>query len=496
MTKPLAVLFVASEVTPLAKVGGLADVAGALPIALRRQGIDARILMPFYGAIDRSRHPFTKIADRIEVQARGQAHAVSVWKTVLPTSDVPVYLIDNDHFFGGDRVYYDASAFVNQFVEFERFLFFGLAVAAVLPRLEFQPDVLHCHDWHTGIVPVLVRRVHKSGVEKHVPATVFTIHNLANQGRWIAREILDFVGLDKSDDPALSEWQDNQDLNLMATGIRSADWVNTVSPGYAREILTPEYGEALQDVLTTRRDRLTGILNGIDVDRFDPATDAAIPAPYAAEQFDRKSENKRALQTRLGLQPDPSAPIFGFVGRLTDQKGMDLIGEVIDRLVAHRGQVVILGAGMNEYETIARDAARQYPGAVSTTIGFDPVLAQLVYAGSDFFLMPSRFEPCGLGQMIAMRYGTIPIVRATGGLKDTVPNYTKDQVAGRGFSFDDYAPGALWAAIEKALALYETPDKFATLGRRLMTIDFSWDASSRAYIDLYASALQTRKEQT
>jgi starch synthase len=486
MSKPRSVLFLASEVTPLAKVGGLADVVGALPIALRRQGVDARILMPRYGTIKPETVAMTE-RFTFDVPLQAGKETVRILEGQLPSSDVPVYFLDNERFFGGERIYFDASAFVNQFVEFERFLFFSLAAVATLPHLDTTFDVLHCHDWHTGLVPLLVQRAERLGELPKRPATVFTIHNLANQGRWNAQEILGFTGLTDEDHPVLVERQAGSDLNLMAIGIKTADWVNTVSPQYAKEILTPEYGVELDPILAKRGDQLSGIVNGIDVDRFNPATDPSIPARYDIDSFARKADNKAALQKKAGLRVDPNAPLFGFVGRLTDQKGLDLLAPILDQLVEQGGQVAILGTGMDEYQKLALAAMAKHRGAVHATIGFDAAFAQLIYAGCDFFFMPSRFEPCGLGQMIAMRYGTIPIVRATGGLQDTVPNYTGE--AGRGFSFDAYSSEALWEAIERALQLYRDRDAFATLAKRDMAVDFSWDASSRAYLELYTNAL-------
>ncbi len=486
MSKPLSVLFVASEVTPFAKVGGLADVVGALPIALQRQGIDARILMPRYGTIDPSTVPMTE-KFTFPVSLPSGEETVRVLEGRLPAGDVPVYFLDNERFFGGERIYFDASAFVNQFVEFERFLFFSLAAVQVAPHLMPDVDILHCHDWHTGMIPLLLQRSERLNPERKRAATLFTIHNLANQGRWNAEDILRFTGLTVADHPALGERQDGRDMNLMSLGIRTADFVNTVSPQYAKEILTPEYGDGLDAVLTQRRDRLSGILNGIDVDRFNPSTDPAIPARFDADSLHRKAENKLALQQQCGLTVDQDTPLFGFVGRLTDQKGMDLVGANIDRLVERGAQLIILGSGMNEFQDIALAAAQKYPKSVFTKIGFDANFAQLIYAGSDCFLMPSRFEPCGLGQMIAMRYGTIPIVRATGGLVDTVPEYTGQ--SGRGFSFEEYSAEGLSAAVERALTLYKDQAAWSELAKRDMLSDFSWDESSRKYLNLYTNAV-------
>ncbi len=496
MTHPLKILFVASELSPLAKVGGLADVVGSLPIALTKHGVDVRIIIPKYTVIDESKYPSSLVEDALTVNLNGENKPVAIWQSRLPGSDVPIYLIENDEFFGARCIYYDTSAFVSQFVEIKRFLFFQLAVAQTLGAYGWTPDIVHCHDWHTGLIPALLKQRQPSEPAAPKPATVFTIHNLANQGKWNADEVLGFFGLTAEANPAFSLRDKDNDFNVIGQGIAGADAITTVSPQYAKEILTSEFGEGLESDLAKRQDRLSGILNGIDVDRFNPATDPLLPQRYSPGDWGKKAANKEALQKACGFTLEPNAPLLGFVGRLTDQKGMDLIGPVADQLVSLGCRLVILGTGLPEYEAMAKQIAQRHPRAISTTIGFDLKLAQLIYAGSDLFLMPSRFEPCGLGQMIAMRYGSVPIVRSVGGLKDTVPDYTLNPDQGRGFVFDQFDSSALLEATVRALRLYrDNPKAWSELGRRIMAIDFSWDRSSQEYLKLYQHSIESNKQQ-
>ncbi|USN53433.1 MAG: glycogen synthase [Candidatus Nomurabacteria bacterium] len=481
------ILFISAEVTPLAKVGGLADVVGALPPALRKLGADARILMPKYGVIDEEKYPMEIRGQGIPVQIGQGTVYVDLWETKLPNTDTPVYLIGNDKFFGGSRIYFDASAFASQFVEFERFLFFAMSSVAVLDALEWKPTIIHCHDWHTGLIPALLKQ------EKPRIATVFTIHNLGNQGKWNTPDIFRFLGLQAQDRASFSLTDSQGNFNCLLQGVVNADAVNTVSPSYAKEILTAEYGEGLEKTLQQQGDRLMGILNGIDVERFDPSRNPDLPEHFSAEKLEGKIRAKEALQKECNLEVNKEVPLFSFIGRLTDQKGMDLIGQSVEHILKLGGQLVLLGSGMDEFEKIAQEAAAKYPGKVYTKIGFDAALAQRIYAGSDFFLMPSKYEPCGLGQIIAMRYGTIPVVRATGGLKDTVPDYTMNSAEGRGFAFTPYAASDLQDAITRAHQLYQNQTEFIQLQKRIMGIDLSWKQSARQYLDLYTRARQEQR---
>jgi starch synthase len=476
----MTIAFATSELTPIAKVGGLGDVAGALPKALAHLGVNVCVIMPRYDTIDAQKYPVKDTGRSITVRAQGKDYTVSIHQTVIPGSEVPVYLLENRDFLTGGGVYFEKSAIVNSFQEIERFLFFSMAVIPALEALGIEPDVLHCQDWHTGILPTLAKIA--GGHTK----TLFTIHNLANQGKWGAADICNFLGLTVADHPNLAQRDQHNDINLIQQGILSADLVNTVSPSYAQEILTPEFGYGLEGNLANRGNELSGILNGIDVDRFNPATDKDIPQTYSsATAAAGKAAAKVLLQKKSGLAVDPAIPVFGFVGRLTNQKGTELLPGLIDQFLATGAQLILLGTGDAQLEAQARDLAAKAPKQIMTTIGFDAELAQLIYAGSDFFLMPSQFEPCGLGQMIAMRYGTPPIVRATGGLRDTVQEFDAATGQGTGFIFKDFTSEAFWVEIARALEVFKQPSAYATLRTNDMAQDFSWDTSAKHYVALY-----------
>ncbi len=470
----LRVLFAAAEVTPIAKVGGLADVVGALPIALRRLGLDVRIVLPRYEQIDPARLGCVDRGDVTVTVSEGQ-FKVKVWAGVLPQTDVPVFFLDNGSFLSQGPIYFEQSAADGSFVEFRRFLFFDLAVAAFLQTFPWQPHILHCHDWQTGLLPALTAGQYPS---------VFTIHNLAMQGGWAAKDILTFALLDDAPHPALSFRDRNGDLNLLGTAIISADRVNTVSPSYAEEILTPALGVGLEGLLAQHRQKLSGILNGIDTDRFDPVHDPAI-VPYDARHLERKRENRVRLLQRFKLTG--AGPIFGFVGRLTEQKGSELIVANREFFARNGANLVLLGKGLKAFEAEAEQLTKQLVGQAGVVIGFDATLAQQIYAGSDFFLMPSYFEPCGLGQLIALRYGTVPVVRATGGLRDTVQDIQGDD--GTGITFAEYTPAGLAAGLYRALALYQDTNAFRAAQQRAMAQDFSWNQSAQQYANLYHELL-------
>lgn len=476
----MTVAFATSELTPIAKVGGLGDVAGALPKALAHLGVNVCVIMPHYDTIDAAKYPITDTGKKVSVRAGGQDYVVTINQTTIPGSEVPVYLLENTDFLTGGGVYFEKSAMVNSFQEIERFLFFSMAVLPALAALGIEPDVLHCQDWHTGMLPTFAKIA--GGHTK----TLFTIHNLANQGKWDATEILSFIGLTVEHHPNLALRDKHDDINLIQQGILSADLVNTVSPSYAEEILTNEYGYGLEGDLTNRGQQLSGILNGIDVGRFNPATDKDIPQAYTATTADTgKAAAKALLQEKSGLPVNSATAVFGFVGRLTNQKGTELLPGLIDRFLATGAQLILLGTGDPVLETQMQGMAAKAPEQIVTTIGFDAALAQLIYAGSDFFLMPSQFEPCGLGQMIAMRYGTPPIVRATGGLRDTVQEFDAATGQGTGFVFKDFTSEAFWVEIARALEVFKQPTAYATLKTNDMTQDFSWDTSAKHYVTLY-----------
>lgn len=481
MDRPLKILVVSAEAVPFAKVGGLADVAGSLPKALRRLGHDARLALPKYGRINEAQFGLTQVLDLLPVPAGSDQELASVFESAV--EGMPAYLIDSDRYFGREEVYgYDDDG--------ERFVFFCRAALEMLKALDWRPDVIHCNDWHTGIIPNWLKTIYKDDPFFADTATVFTIHNLAYQGIF-GPELLEFAGLA---DYGLIPHPEHDDLSqvvvLVARGILFADVINAVSERYAQEILTPEYGERLHPILAQRQDRLFGILNGLDYEVWNPATDRDIAVNYDVDSLDRRMENKLALQREAELPLDPEVLLVGMISRLADQKGFDILTEAMDQLVELDLQFVLLGTGDERYQRIFANVAGKYQGQAAVFLKFDPALARRIYAGSDAFLMPSRFEPCGLGQMIAMRYGSVPIVRSTGGLADTVEDYDPTTGQGNGFTFSDYSEEALLAAVRRALEAYHRQDTWRTLRERGMRADFSWEVSAQKYVELYHKALE------
>ncbi len=474
----MKILFVASEATPLAKVGGVADVVGALPIALRRLGHDVRIVLPKYAHLSDIRGLVPILHD---IEARKSSHErCNVFRGTLPSSDVMVYLIDNMAYLGQGPIYNEHLE-ADPFSDISRFLFFSSAVASTIPLLGWKPDIIHCHDWHTAVLPALLKRTAFSEVR-----TLLTIHNIAYQGVWNMREVQAFLG----QGPAITFHPDgNGDFNALREGVLAASMVNTVSPEYAREIVTPEYGNGLEQALKDRGDSLSGILNGIDVARFDPLTDRAIRVQYDASSIGRKTENKLALEESCGFPSEPRTPIFGFVGRLADQKGIELILENCTLFTKAGARIVFLGTGIPSIEDRLKRAIAKAPRNFFARIGFDSAFAQQIYAGCDAVLVPSRFEPCGLVQMIAMRYGTVPVVRSTGGLKDTVPDVDADPTRGLGFAFDAFDPKSLWGAVQRAIRAYRDTERWQSIAVQCMMQDFSWNKSANEYVSLYEQCL-------
>ena len=455
----MKVLFAAAEAAPFSKVGGLADVAASLPKALRRLGHDVRVVTPLHrrpgaGAPEIEGEPLA-----LPMTWGGQEVRPLVRQT--ESGGVPVYLLDYSP-------YYQRRAIYGEPDDLDRYLFFCQVVLELPKVLGWQPDILHAHDWHAAALAFGLRNMAWGDPFYHPTSSVVTIHNLRYRGP-------------------------HNLVDMLCQAIFYANIVSTVSPTYAQEILTPEYGEGLHTLLGLRRDRLFGILNGIDYEEFNPATDPLIPVRYDAATPEKKGFSKTALQERGSLTPDPSLPVVGMVSRLTEQKGFDLVQQVIEPfLESGRFQFFLLATGEKQYEAFFKELPQRYPGRVAALITFDAALAQLIYAGSDFFLMPSRFEPCGLGQMISLRYGTIPIVRRTGGLADTIQDCSPDLSTGNGFSFTDYSAWALRETLERALAAYQQPEAWRGLVARAMNQDFSWDASARKYVGMYEAALTSR----
>ena len=483
MSEPLKILVCSAEMVPFAKTGGLADVTGALPKALARLGHDVRVVLPRYGRIDLGRFNITEELSSFSVPMDAASETVSVLKTDS-VPGVPVYFVNSEKYFTREGIYgYPDDG--------ERFILFCRAALEMLRRLNWQPDIIHCNDWHTGIIPNWLKTIYRNDPFFERTATVFTIHNLQYQGLFGWR-ILEVAGIDEYGflhHPEIGELAEVVDL--MARGLHFSDVINTVSERYAQEILTPQFGEKLDPLLHDRQDRLFGILNGVDYDEINPATDKYIAKNFDVEHLEDRVANKLALQKEANLPQDPDIPLIGMVSRMVDQKGFDLLAECFDAMMqCVNVQFVLLGTGDQHYHNVFQKFAETYPNRAAIYLTFNAALAQKIYAGSDMFLMPSRFEPCGLGQMISLHYGSIPIVRQTGGLADTIQDFEPTNQTGNGFSFDRYDQIDLYTAVVRAVENYKYRSTWQMLRERGMRADFSWGASARRYEDLYRKALE------
>lgn len=469
----LKVLFASAEAYPLAKVGGLGDVAGSLPKALRALGHDVRLALPRYGIVavqGEDLGPF-------HVAIGGADHVTRLLQSSV--GDVPVYLVDFPPLFDRPKVYEYPD-------DGQRFAFFGRAVLDLLPAAGWWPDVVHLNDWHSALAAAYLKTSLAGDERYRRIRSVLTIHNLQHQGLF-GRDVFEWTGLPAETwNPEGVEFYGQ--LNFLKAGIVYADRVNTVSPTYAREIQTTEHGYRLDGLLRSRAAKLSGILNGIDYGVWNPAKDEFIAQRYSKATVEKKAKNKAALQGEAGLPVDPKAPLLGIVTRVTEQKGFDVLIPVLPQIAKLGAQVVLLGTGERKYEeplALISKAHREFV----TFLKYDEALAHRIYAGSDFFLMPSKFEPCGLGQMIGLRFGTVPIVRATGGLTDTVADVATDMKKGNGFVFHEYTPKTLLDAVVRAIDYRDQGRGWTTLQRRGMASDHSWRASAKEYVRLYETAL-------
>ncbi len=486
-TKSLKVLFLSAEVDPYAKTGGLADVAGSLPKAIRRLGHDVRVVMPAYRQVDKQRFGLQQVLPPFQVPLGEETPSATIHQSLMD-NEVPIYFVDNPHYFQRENIYgYEDDA--------DRFIFFSRAALEMCRLLNWPPQILHCNDWHTAIIPNWMHTIYAEDPFFKQAATVFTIHNLQYQGIF-GWHVLQVAGIAEHGFIVHPEVAPdlNEVVDLMARGIIFADVINTVSPTYAKEILTPEFGERLDPLLRDRQEDLYGILNGIDTEEWNPATDEHIAVNYDIQTLDRRIENKLALQEICHLPQNRDTPIIGMISRLVDQKGLDLLEDTIDHILDLDVQFVLLGTGEQHYHNIFRRVAEQYPEKTAIFLTFNPPMAYRIYAGSDMFLMPSRFEPCGLGQMIAMRYGSVPIVRAVGGLADTVQDFDPRTNTGTGFRFVKYESWALFTAVVRALEDYKHVSAWRQLQIRGMQADFSWKSSAQQYVKLYHQALTNHKK--
>jgi starch synthase len=475
------VLFATVEMSPLAKVGGLGDVAGSLPRALRSRGADVRVLMPLHGVIRRESLALERVADGIEVPWYDGPQHVALWRADV--RDVPVYLVGNERYFDRPEVYgYDDDN--------DRMLFACEAMMAAGEHLGFQPDVVHAQDWHTGFLLLRLAQAQPSCADGG-PGLVYTIHNLGLQGNFDRKFALRH-GLADVLEPPPGLPKDIM-FSAMAQGIAGADRVNTVSDTYAKEILTPAYGAGLDPLLQARSDVLSGIVNGIDYEEFDPERDQALARTFSIDTLDARIENKRALQERAGLPVRDDALLFASVTRLWEQKGIDLVAVAFDSMLGVRDtQLIVLGTGDEAVHRMLLQLQDRFPDKVKVWIDFNPPLGQLVYGACDCFLMPSRYEPCGLNQIYSLRYGTVPVVRATGGLDDTIQPFDALTGRGTGFKFEAYDGAALAAAVKESLKVYRDQKSWRKLMLNGMAQDFSWKASAAEYVKLYEQARKTR----
>ncbi len=480
---------VAPELAPLIKVGGLADVVGALSKALAAKGHDVRILIPRYAALRHSEdeHP---LPEPLVVHLGGHQAYARVWEMALPGSEATCYLLEHNAFFDRASVYLGPSG--DEKDNGFRFTFLSRAAVDLCYHLDWMPDLVHCHDWTTGLVPVYLN-THERNAPLGRAASVMTLHNMQHQG-WFPHSLLDYSGLPESTYRP-DGLESTGELNMLKGGIYHATKITTVSPTYAREIQQPAGGCGLHQLLRYRAADLIGVTNGVDTSEWDPATDVLLPKNYSAKKMAGKAVCKAALQEAFGLEVDSSIPVFTVVSRLVDQKGLDLLAAIGDRLMAAMQiQVAVLGTGDPVLEHLFRSLAERHPGRFAAHIGFDNKLAHLSPAGADFLVMPSRFEPCGLSQLYAMIYGAPPIVRATGGLIDTVDPYVEGTGQGTGFLFDDATPAALFDTIGWACATYyDRPQEFAQLQQNGMRRNYAWDESAARYEQIYQWAIATRQ---
>ncbi len=467
----MKVLFASSEAYPFAMSGGLADVAGALPKALRRRLIGCRVVMPLYSCISEEMRSKMTFITSITVPVAWRRQYCGIFEAHV--DGVIYYLLDNQYYFKREGLY-------GHYDDAERFAFFSRAVLEMIPHIGFTPDIIHCNDWQTGMIPVYLNEFYRDGDIYRNIRTVYTIHNIQYQGKYGHELYSDVLGLPEGRE-TLVEYDGC--VNLMKGAIQCADKITTVSPTYSREILDPFYSHGLDSILKQFTYKLTGIVNGIDCEVYDPETDPIIYKNYTSETIDLKTVNKTELQKELGLPVREDVPIIGIVTRLVKHKGIDLVKHVFEEIIQADVQFTILGSGEWEFETFFHEMSKKYPDKVGLKLGFDQKLAHKIYAGADIFLMPSLSEPCGLAQMVALRYGTIPIVRQTGGLNDTISDSGDNM--GNGFTFASYNAHDMQNAVWRALAGYSDRDGWNTLRLRAMACDNSWSASANAYIKLY-----------
>jgi starch synthase len=486
MAEHLKVLFLSPEVVPFAKTGGLADMAGSLPVALRRQGAEVRLCLPFYRMVREGNFETRSLLKNLGAPLGKETLAADVLETRME-EDIPVYLIKREDLYDRPNLYGNSSG--DYYDGLERFTFFAHASLLIAEALGFGPDVIHCHDWQTGLVPALLRGPYRQSPILKDARTVFTIHNIGYQGLFpVDKFRVTGLPVQFFNPEGLEFWGK---ISLLKAGIVYSDAINTVSPTYAKEIQTPEFGLGMGGILHHRLSSLHGILNGVDYCLWNPAQDSYLPARYSVTDMTGKQTCKEALIRKMKLDPSRNhRPLLGMITRLDPQKGVDILMDILDRIMALDVTLVIIGSGTRPYQEALEAATSKHPGSVGLKLGLDEPLAHHIMAGADILLIPSRYEPCGLTQMYALKYGTVPVARTTGGLEDTITAFDPQTGLGNGFKFGPYEPEAFLAAVREAVELFPNKAQWGKLMANAMAADFSWDRSAHAYMELYQSLVQ------
>ncbi len=480
------ILIAASEIVPFAKTGGLADVAGALPKALKALGHDVRCVMPLYSCVDREAYGIKDTGREAWIDIALCGHRAGIMESVIPGTDIPVYFIENPEFFDREEIY--RTPYGEYWDNAERFMFFSRAVVEMIKAVDFKPDVIHCNDWHTSLIPVYLKTAY--AWDRNVygnTATVFSIHNIAYQGVF-DRSKLSHAGLPDSL-YNMHEMEFYGGVNFMKGGAAFSDIVSTVSRRYCEEVKTPEFGYGLDGLLTARGEDFKGVLNGIDYEVWNPAIDKLLPFYYDMDSLEQKEEIKEELLKENGLNYSPAVPVIGMITRLDDQKGLGFVSAIIEEMMKINLQLVILGTGEERYHSMFWHLRERFPDRIGLNLKFDNRMAHLIYAGCDMFLMPSYFEPCGLGQLISLKYGTVPIVRETGGLADTVRHYNFNKKQGNGFTFQGFNPWDLFLAIRVGVDSFKNRNCWRKIMLNGMKENFSWEHAAAEYVLLYEAAL-------
>ncbi len=495
MKTRLRILFLSSEVTPFAKTGGLADVSSALPKALYDMGHDIRVIMPKYGCINDRKYVLREVIrlKRVKIKMGENDHIACAKSAFIPDSKVQIYFLEYKPFFGGNDLYVDSETGKDLPDNAERFGLFCKAALETIKLLHWEPQIIHCNDWQTGLVPWYLKHEFNKDAFYANCATVLSIHNMAYQGNF-SNDNLELLGIEQKNKDGVNDLLHHKNINFLKAGIQTADKIVTVSQAYANEVLTnSETGAGMTEYLQSRNQDFEGILNGADYSEWNPETDSLIAEKYSCNKPEGKALNKKELLEKCNFPTDDNKPLIGMVSRLAGQKGFDLIQAAIKDIIAQDVRLVILGLGEPAYHEALQKICKTYPKNVALFLRFDNDLAHLIEAGSDMFLMPSRYEPCGLNQLYSLKYGTVPIVRSTGGLKDTVIDFDQDPENGNGFTFEPYNKKDLVDAIKRAVAAYGDQKNWQKLIKRGMRADYSWSVAAEKYVKTYLSLVNNKK---